>query len=155
MDGTLIDELRLKTDKLEKIEAALVKSERIMSTILEAVPVGICLVDNRIVIWSNQALAESFGYLREEITGFPIKNLYITDEEYERVGEEVYTKHLSGQKVGNIPAKMLNRSGNKMDVLLRVSFVNGESPNSTMVITVIVNLAELKKQCDDFIPAKA
>ena len=45
---------------------------------------------------------------------------------------------------------MKDRSGNQIDALLRVSFING---GNTQVMAVVIDLVELRNYCDDALKA--
>ena len=84
IDNGIMDELRRKTAELEQKDIALRRSEKIMRTILDASPVGMCLIDDRTIQWGNNALYTSFGYHSEEMSGMPMRDLYASEEEYIR-----------------------------------------------------------------------
>jgi PAS domain S-box-containing protein len=151
LDNGLLEELKQKTQLLNEKDAELRKSERMMRTVLEASPVGICLVEHRTIVWGNTALAETLDYQEIELAGLPLEALYESKEEYDRVGIEVYQKHLGGRRVGDIRARMRRRSGKVIDALLKVSFVDCNKGKETMVIAVVLDLVELRNYCDDLL----
>ncbi|MDY7030302.1 MAG: PAS domain S-box protein, partial [Thermodesulfobacteriota bacterium] len=69
---------------------ALQEIEETQKAILAASPVGIGLVRNRIVFWVNKAMYDMLGYEEGSLLGEPARVFYPNDEEYERVGCELY-----------------------------------------------------------------
>ncbi|MFH0959596.1 MAG: DUF3365 domain-containing protein, partial [Pseudomonadota bacterium] len=69
---------------------ALCKSEDILNTVLQATPLGIGLVKNRIISWTNDSLKEMTGYSTQELYDHSTRILYETDYEFQRVGASIY-----------------------------------------------------------------
>ncbi|MCK9580018.1 MAG: response regulator [Methanoregula sp.] len=62
------------------------KSESEMSSFFQAVPVGIAVVANRILVRVNERLCTLTGYPRDELEGLNTRFLYLNDEDYAAVG---------------------------------------------------------------------
>jgi PAS domain S-box-containing protein len=75
----------------KKSEQALQKSESTLKAILAASPIGIYLVRNRILEWSNRAMYRIWGYEMDSLLGCSTRILYPNTEEFERIGHEFYT----------------------------------------------------------------
>ena len=118
------------------------RTNEILNTMLEALPIGVCLIEDRVVQWANCALASTFGYVPEEMKGLHMLDLYATPDEFDRIGEAVYPSRCDGYRVGEIRAKMKRKCGEIFDAVLRVSFV--EDAPETMVIAVIVDLNDVE-----------
>lgn len=55
--------------------------------LFDLAPVGLCLSRQRVVQRCNQAFAAMFGYTVAELDGQPLRRLYPSDEEYQRIGD--------------------------------------------------------------------
>ena len=62
-----------------------------LKTILNNAPIGIARIRNRTIEWANEALCQATGYSCEELKGKNTRFLYQDDDEYQRVGEALYT----------------------------------------------------------------
>ena len=74
----------------KKAEEALRKNEALLKSILEAAPIGIGVVHNRVFSWVNEEILAMTGYALDELAGKSARILYADDEEYMRVGREKY-----------------------------------------------------------------
>ena len=66
------------------------------NAILENALVGIALVNDRRIIWTNGKIEQMFGYERGEIFGQPTEILYPSRESAEQLGKEAYPLLASG-----------------------------------------------------------
>ena len=73
-------------------EAALRQSETTLRSVLKAAPVGICIMKDRVFQSANDFWYEIIGYTEAELLGQTTRRLYESEEEYERVGRELYTE---------------------------------------------------------------
>ena len=62
-----------------------------LKTILNNAPIGIARIRNRTIEWADEALCRTTGYSREELKGKNTRFLYQDDDEYQWVGEALYT----------------------------------------------------------------
>ncbi len=76
------------------IERQLKDREDFLQSILRTAPVGIGIVTNRIIGWTNKKLQDMTGYTEEELFGRSARMIYSDDDEYERVGFEQYQQIL-------------------------------------------------------------
>jgi PAS domain S-box-containing protein len=93
-DGTLwiiedISEDRLMIEALER-------STRELSAILDTASVGIGVVRNRVFVRCNRRFEEIFGLPEGTLVGQSSRWLFNSDEEFQRVGEQVYTEFAAG-----------------------------------------------------------
>ncbi len=51
-------------------------------------PVGLVILENRIIRQCNQTFATTFGGAPEDFTNVPLANFYISIEDYRRIGEQ-------------------------------------------------------------------
>ena len=62
----------------------------VMKKILATLPIGICYIHNRTIVWGNEFLIKLLGYTFDETIGKNTRMFYESNEEYERVGKELY-----------------------------------------------------------------
>lgn len=147
--------LKQLTNILNEKDEAIKKSERILRAILESSPIGIALIDKWKIIWSNQSMSSTFGYTEEELSGMSMKSLCPGQDEYIRIGEEIYKKRFEGNEKGEIRARLIKKDRTVFDALIRVSFVSENSElmkymkdPDLMVIAIVIDLEELKSLCE-------
>ncbi|MCX5815250.1 MAG: PAS domain S-box protein [Proteobacteria bacterium] len=104
----------------EAIEA----SEQTLRAILSASPVGIGLIDKFTMGWANDAAYRMLGYDYGELDGQDLRILYLSDDERERVREDLMIKRES-------EAQWVRKDGSIIDVLIRVAPL--ENRNGSMI----------------------
>ncbi len=129
----------------KSMENALVRSEQTLRTILDTVPVGISLTENRVIKWANQSWARMLGFAREdEYVDKDARILYQGDDEYERAGRALY-RDLHAGKVTDTDAKLTRTDGTLLDANFRMKMVNTDDPSSETVIAVLSDISERKQ----------
>jgi len=117
------------------IHRALRESEQRQRAIFRTAPVGFALIKNRILADCNEHLAKMFGYGKQDMIGKATRMFYVSDEEWERVGNEVYPALSAGQIV-QLETKMLHAGGRAMDMLMSCSMIGKELPDQTTIIAM-------------------
>ena len=107
---------RLEDDSL-MVEEALKESVASIKSILKAAPIGIGLVNNRILEWVSDHMSKMLGYSGEELIGKSARVLYGNEEEFERVGQEKY-REIKERGVGAIETRWRRKDGSVMEVHL-------------------------------------
>lgn len=117
-------------------EKALQESEAMLKSVFQAAPVGIGLVRNRILGWTNEKMTEMTGYLPEELHNRSAIMLYPDDEEFERVGR---VKHplVETFGVGTVETLWKRKDGRVMPVLLNSAALTSGDLNSGLVFTAL------------------
>jgi two-component system cell cycle sensor histidine kinase/response regulator CckA len=82
-----------------------------------AMPVGIAGGRNRIFTHVNPFLCEMLGYEAEELVGQSVRMIFATEEEYQRVGRDVYAD-LKAHGAGVIETVMCRKNGELLNVLM-------------------------------------
>jgi len=122
-------------------EKELQEKEETLRGILSAAPVGINLVQNRIMKWSNHAMAEITGYSENELIGSDTRFLYTNEEEYEKFGKVVQERK---NKVTKYEAQWITKDKRLIDVLILARPINPYDL-SKGVITIVSDITKSKK----------
>lgn len=96
---------------------ALKSSEARMRSIFRAAPVGIGLVSNRLFLDVNDRLCEIVGYSKDELIGKNARMLYLTDDDYEYVGQEKY-RQIGEMGTGTVETRFKCKDGTIINVLM-------------------------------------
>jgi len=120
--GVLVDAFNNMLDQIQKRDAELRESEGLLRNIYEADPTGIALIQNRLFTRVNRRICEISGYTQEELIGRSTEVLYADEQEYARVGREVYEK--LGAEPVTIETHGKSKDGRGINILLTVAPLN-------------------------------
>ncbi|NPV05017.1 MAG: PAS domain S-box protein [Syntrophaceae bacterium] len=123
------------TDR-KRSEEALKQSEALLKSIFQAAPIGIGLVYDRVLGWTNSQLAGMLGYAVEELAEKSARILYPSDEEYERVGREKYVEVRRGG-TGVIETRWRRKDGRVLDILLSSRAIDPRNLSAGVVFTAL------------------
>ncbi len=98
-------------------ERALEKSEAMLNGILQAAQIGIGIVTDRQIGWTNRMISEMTGFSAGELKGKSATVLYASEDEFARVGEVKY-KDIREKGIGQIETKWKRKDGQIIDVFL-------------------------------------
>ena len=98
-------------------EEQLRESRNKINSLFAAAPVGIGLVNNRIILEVNDTFSAITGYSREEIINKSSRVLYQTDDEFKSAAEIKY-KMIEEKGVGFVETKWVRKDGKIIDILL-------------------------------------
>jgi two-component system, cell cycle sensor histidine kinase and response regulator CckA len=117
----------------KRAEEKLHHSERTVKTILATSPVGIGLILDRKLKWVNDACLKMFGFENQkEIVGQTTRIFYPSEEEYERVGRDLYTDLQRG-KIAETVSRFIRKDGALFDVRIRIRHVDPCSSENLMI----------------------
>jgi len=102
----------------KRMEESLREREKTLKAILAASPVGICLVRNRIIDWTNQAMYRIWGYKEGSLLGKNTQVLYPDLEEYDRVGRQFYSE-IEKEGIGQVETQWVTRDGTEIHCYLQ------------------------------------
>lgn len=139
----LLEDLRIEIDDREIAEKALRESEASITSIFRAAPIGIGLVQDRVLKRVNDRFCAMMQYSREELIDKNARMLYPSDEEYENVGKEKYAQ-ISKYGTGSVETKLKRKDGQILDVLLS-STPNDRADLSKGVTFTVVDITSRKK----------
>ena len=115
---------------------ALRQSETLLKSIFQAAPIGIGLVYNRVLGWTNDQVARMLGYSIEELAEKTARILYESDEEFERVGREKYIEVRQGA-TGVIETQWKHKDGTLLDILLSSKAIDPSDISAGVVFTAL------------------
>ena len=143
------DTERVSFRRARKLEAAnrkLVYREAEFRSLFDAVPAGVGMLKNRRFLKVNAAMCELFGYSEDELLGRTTRILYLTEEEYRRIGVVLYND-LKGRNRSIVTTKLKKKDGSPVDVLIGASslIASGDEAGSKEVATVVVDISDLKR----------
>ncbi len=130
--------LTMVTDitELRRIEEELRQSEAMLSIVFKAAPIGICVLKNYILMSANDEWLKNSGYSEDEVIGRDTRHLYESEEEYNRVSQEV-RKSLSKNGFASVQTTQRRKDGSIRDVILTVVPLQTKDIfNKIFVITV-------------------
>jgi PAS domain S-box-containing protein len=148
--GEILSYLQVSRNVTEEKRTALelLEKENTLRAILDASPVGIGLARDRVAVWANRAMYDLLGYdekeefLRNRTTRF----FYPDDEEYDRVGQELYaTAKETG--LGRIDTKWVKKDGRAIDCYVQAKLLEPSDPSKGVIITAL-DITD-RKQADD------
>ncbi len=127
-----------------RIEKELKESEGLLRNILAASPVGIAYAKERIVVWANESMAKMFGFEDEkEYLGKSTHHLYVSDEEYQRVGKIIYEGMMTGDII-ETDTKFRRTDGSIFDGHVRVSIIDPSDPIKGIIVNIL-DITQRKK----------
>ena len=116
-------------------EAGRNRNEAVLRSVFLAAPVGLCVVDGRTIRTANRAWYELVGYGEEEIVGNTTRMLYADDEEYARVGRELYGQNLK-RGVARVETRLLRKDGEWREVVLTAAPLDPENHAAGAVVAI-------------------
>ncbi len=127
----------------KRVESALHNNEAVLSSLLVAAPVGVGLLKDRIFIKLNKALCKITGFSEEEMLSSQTRILYPDDEEFNRVGRELYGE-MAKEGLGMGEARLKRKDGTLIDVLLCLSPFDPSDLSKGITATVL-DITDRKK----------
>ena len=110
--------------------------KEIINCIISALPVGICLAENRMIKRANDTMLEMFGLeKKDDFVGKSTRILYPSQEEYKRVGQIIYN-NLKADKVVHIDTEFKRKDGSTFWGHLKISWIDPSSPMKMTVATI-------------------
>ena len=122
--------------KHKQAEEELSKNEATLQGIFRAAPIGIGIVHDRILGWTNEYLSVITGYSQNELTGQSARVLYPNDEEFKWVGDVKY-RQIKEQGIGSVETHWIKKNGSVIDIFLSSSYVNPSDPKAGSVFTAL------------------
>jgi PAS domain S-box-containing protein len=143
--------LEREVTQRRKTEEELRDKEKMIEAILESSPIGITLIKSRSVMWMNRGVTKMLGYLPEEVVHLPVDKFYATEEEFMRVGKELYAM-VAARGMGWIETKLKTKSGRCVDVFMQAVPLdeNDESKGYIFTFADITNLVKAQEELREY-----
>ncbi len=130
------------TDR-KQAEELLRRSEERLRSIFRAAPVGIGLERNRFLAQINEKVCEMTGYTERELIGQSKRILYVSDEEFDRVGHEKLVQ-IRETGAATIETRYQRKDGRVIDVLMSSVPLDPDDPAGDITFSV-VDITERKR----------
>ncbi len=135
-DGSkLIGGFALDITERKKAEEALRKSQATLERVFQAVPVGLGLVEDRVMQWHNKAMTHILGYALEDLRGKSARMLYTDEEEFRRVGQVINQSRLD-RETAEVETPWIRKDGSTVDCLVRYTLLDPEAKGSAILAMV-------------------
>ena len=131
MFGTFLDVTEQK-----RTVKALQRSEATFNGLFRAAPIGIGLVTNRVLRFVNRTMCEMTGYGSEELVGRSARQLYASDEEFDRVGREKY-EEIAEFGTGSVETQWVRKDGTVIYLLLSSSPIQHGDLSAGVIFTAM------------------
>ncbi len=130
-----IEEMEAINQELIDTQQNLIKSESELKSLFNALLVGVGMIVDRKFLKVNRYLCNLLGYEESELIGSLTKSIYVDDEEYERVGRELYGMMLrEGHGISN--ARIRHKDGDILDALISLTPVDPGNFSAGACITL-------------------
>ena len=126
----------LDITKRKRVEKALNENEKLLRSLFASIPVGIGLLENRGFFKVNTSLCKMTGYTEDELLGQKTRILYPSEEDYIRVGQELYGQ-VERDGYGIIESKLQRKDGRLFDVLLCLSPFDSADMSGKVCSTIL------------------
>jgi len=122
----------------KRTEEALRRSEELQRTILATSPVGIGLAKDRTMIWVNDAWTKILGFSKDDVgyLNSSVRELYPTQEEFDRAGEILYA-NLSTGRANEVDAKMRRKDGAVFDCHITMKAIDPSDLGKGTIATLM------------------
>ena len=130
------EQLKKEIEERKQEEAMLKRSENTLKSIFKSAPIGIGLVTNRIIGWTNDQFRQMVGYSQDELKGKNARILYESDDEYERIGFEMNSQ-IQKFGTGTVDSRFKHHDGHIIDILLRSAPINPADFSEGRIFTVM------------------
>ncbi len=129
-------ELEAEAANCRMAEASLQKSNEIVNSILAASPIGIGLVENRIIKRINEAMIKLFRFESEaDYMGKSARIIYPSDEEFQQIGDFIYN-HFKAGKEAVLDATFIRKDGTTFFGHLKVNTLYRPDPMQRATFTI-------------------
>jgi PAS domain S-box-containing protein len=110
-------------------------SEATLRGVFRATPIGITFNIDRVIFSANDSMCELIGYSEEEMLGKSTRQFYETEQEFERVGRELYSG-ISRSGKGVVETRLRRKDGKIILVTLTSALLRAEDPAAGYVVTI-------------------
>lgn len=134
-----LETMQTELDERSSLLAASVQEQRI---ILSNVSVGIGLIKNRVIQWTNAFHDTMFGYEPGQTKGMNTRSFYADEEDFLRIGKAY--KELAGGGMYSVEVTLRRADGSLFPCFLAGQAIDPEKPDAGS-IWVIQDISEIKR----------
>jgi PAS domain S-box-containing protein len=120
----------------KKVQRALQESEAMLRSIFDTAPIGSALIANREFIKVNRWFCQVVGYSRDELLGQDTLMLYPNQEEYDRVGRELYGQ-TKKEGLGIMETRLKRKDGKIINIHLSSNPVDPDDWSKGLTTTIL------------------
>ena len=144
-DGRVVGSTGIVTDisELKAAQEALRKNEALLQSILQAAPIGVGVVHDRVLGWVNDGMTQMTGYAVGELKGKSARFVYPDDGEFERAGREKYAE-IAAKGKGAVETRWKRKDGTIIDVHLSSAPIDPANLAAGVVFTALDITAQKK-----------
>ena len=144
-EGRVVGSTGIVTDisELKAAQEALRKNEALLQSILQAAPIGVGMVRDRVLQWVNEGMTALTGYRGDELKGRSARMVYPDDEAFERAGREKYAE-IAARGKGAVETRWRRKDGAIIDVHLSSAPIEPANLAAGVVFTVLDITAQKK-----------
>ncbi len=130
----LISESRDVTEEKRAEEKGREK-ETMLKGVFRAAPIGITFNVDRVILSVNDSMCELLGYSEAEIVGNSARMFYDSQEEFEKVGRELYDPNSRAGRTG-VETRFARKDGTPVFVILSTAMLKTDDPSAGYIVTV-------------------
>ncbi len=127
----------------KKTAQALYASEQIMESLFRVAPAGMGIIKDRLLVDVNPEGCKISGYNKEELIGKDTRMLYLTDEEYSRVGQSLYNNLLENDS-SSTETIWRRKDGEIINIYIALTPIDLKDLSKGIAFTVL-NITERKQ----------
>ena len=144
-EGRVVGSTGIVTDisELKAAQEALRKNEALLQSILQAAPIGVGVVHDRVLGWVNDGMTQMTGYAVGELKGKSARFVYPDDGEFERAGREKYAE-IAAKGKGAVETRWKRKDGTIIDVHLSSAPIDPSNLAAGVVFTALDITAQKK-----------
>jgi len=132
----------------KRAEEALSLHENRLNSIFRALPSGVGVARNRVLIEVNARVCEMSGYTTEELLGQSTRILYAADEDFDHVRNQLYDL-ARDRSVGTAECRWRRKNGEIYDVVIHSSALDPADPAAiTFTVTDVTALKLAEARID-------
>jgi PAS domain S-box-containing protein len=123
------------------------KNEEIYRTFVDNAPIGMYIINAKgKFTYGNKKLLEMIGYSRDKILGKSARMLYVADEDFEWVGQEIYNQ-IQKFSIGTVETRWRRKDGKVIDVILSSTSVQPDDLSAGVTFTAL-DITDQKKMIE-------
>lgn len=120
----------------KKMEFALQESEKTLRAIIQASPIGIGMVKDRILLWANQPFFEVLGHKDKDLLNQSLTKLYQNSEEALIAGQKLYSQ-VNEFGLGSSELRFIKSNGTHVECLVMAKAIDPIAPDSGQILALM------------------